>query len=743
MNQTIYAFDKFQIDRQRRLLLCEGQPVQLTSKAFDLLLALIETDGREITKDELMERVWSNQIVEDANLTVTMSHLRKALGEKANEHRFIVTIPGRGYRFVGELREPDGFIIEEHTVSEITIEHETEQDEESYDAHSTGTKLLTGTTAIAKQQAINISRNEITKQSRFRYFVAASLFLISLAVAFGAYKVLNKQEPNMPFQKIKPTRLTNSGKVIAAAISPDGKFIAYALGESEGNSIWIQQVGTASNIRIVHPVKAEVWGLTFSPDSKQVYYNLFFADKTNPELYRVPSLGGVIERIPNVIASFVTFSPDGKHFAYIQPDSVGGFNYLMVADADGNNVREIARRKHPNTFAQAASWSPDGETIACLVNHFEADASYSSIIGINVKDGTEKSLSSQRWYNVLGMQWLKNGSDLLISASNKINGSGKIWFLSYPKDEARQITNDLSQYNWLSVTSNGESLVAVQTNVVSGIYVGEAEGEANHFNQVISEVGYLSPLAWTPDGKIIFRSDKDGVSNLWIMEADGTGHKQLTTNAQVDSRGLCISSDGKYLVFASWRSGKSNLWRIDSDGSNLIQLTDGEADAYPQCTHNGDWVIYQRGIYTNPNLWKVPLAGGTPVRLSEFRGKWPSISNDGSRVAYFYMADDKWRIGIISSDGGEMIRSLGVPQTLAGSVIRWSPDDKTLFYISNIGNVGNIRSLPIDGMESKSITNFNSHILENFVLSPDNKLFAAIRSIQVTDVILIENLQQP
>lgn len=70
-----------------------GETIQLSSKAFDLLLALIQSGGREVTKEELMENVWGDQIVEDANLTVTMSHLRRALGEKAHEHRFIVTLP--------------------------------------------------------------------------------------------------------------------------------------------------------------------------------------------------------------------------------------------------------------------------------------------------------------------------------------------------------------------------------------------------------------------------------------------------------------------------------------------------------------------------------------------------------------------------------------------------------------------------------------------------------------------------
>lgn len=122
--RMIYTFDGFQLDARKRLLLRDGHAVQLSSKAFDLLLALVESGGREITKEELMERVWTGQIVEDANLTVTMSHVRKALGEKPNEHRFIVTIPGRGYRFVGESQAAEGLIVEQHSVSQIVIEQE-------------------------------------------------------------------------------------------------------------------------------------------------------------------------------------------------------------------------------------------------------------------------------------------------------------------------------------------------------------------------------------------------------------------------------------------------------------------------------------------------------------------------------------------------------------------------------------------------------------------------------------------
>src|SRR5215831_1344503 len=121
-NHSIYSFDGFTVDAVRRVVLRDDQQVPLPSRAFDLLLALVESGGRELSKEELMQRIWADQIVEDANLTVTMANLRKALGEKAGEHRYIITIPGRGYRFIGELR-PRALIIEEYTRGQIVIEN--------------------------------------------------------------------------------------------------------------------------------------------------------------------------------------------------------------------------------------------------------------------------------------------------------------------------------------------------------------------------------------------------------------------------------------------------------------------------------------------------------------------------------------------------------------------------------------------------------------------------------------------
>ncbi|HYG81276.1 MAG TPA: transcriptional regulator, partial [Pyrinomonadaceae bacterium] len=103
-----YAFGPFLIDVTRRRLSRDGEPVPLKSKVFDLLLAMVEGRGRLLEKEELLKAVWPGQFVEEANLSVSVSALRKALGEKAGEHLYIVTIPGRGYRFVADVRASEG-----------------------------------------------------------------------------------------------------------------------------------------------------------------------------------------------------------------------------------------------------------------------------------------------------------------------------------------------------------------------------------------------------------------------------------------------------------------------------------------------------------------------------------------------------------------------------------------------------------------------------------------------------------
>src|SRR6476660_352966 len=104
--ECLYEFGPFRIDAVKRVLLREGEIVPLTSKSLDTLLVLVEHSGQVVTKDDLMKTLWPDTVVEENNLTQQISMLRKALGEKVREHRYLVTVPGRGYSFVAEVSAP-------------------------------------------------------------------------------------------------------------------------------------------------------------------------------------------------------------------------------------------------------------------------------------------------------------------------------------------------------------------------------------------------------------------------------------------------------------------------------------------------------------------------------------------------------------------------------------------------------------------------------------------------------------
>jgi TolB-like protein/Tfp pilus assembly protein PilF len=103
--KTSYEFGPFRVDTSERQLIRDGEVVPLRPKVFDVLLMLVQNSGHILTKDDVMNQVWSDTAVEEGNISRTISTLRNALGERPHEHRYIETIPWRGYRFVGNVRE--------------------------------------------------------------------------------------------------------------------------------------------------------------------------------------------------------------------------------------------------------------------------------------------------------------------------------------------------------------------------------------------------------------------------------------------------------------------------------------------------------------------------------------------------------------------------------------------------------------------------------------------------------------
>lgn len=167
---NIISFAEFEIDPVRRKLLQNGEIVALHSKAFDLLKFLVENNGRIVSKDEILETVWAGSFVEESNLVVQISNLRKALGETKNSTRFLMTVPGKGYKFAAEIDENE-FTIETHSVRELTIE-EIEKDDLTLPS---------------------------TKNSRFKQLAITAIIVLAIGFAtFFAYRIYTKTSENSP-----------------------------------------------------------------------------------------------------------------------------------------------------------------------------------------------------------------------------------------------------------------------------------------------------------------------------------------------------------------------------------------------------------------------------------------------------------------------------------------------------------------------------------------------------------------
>jgi DNA-binding winged helix-turn-helix (wHTH) protein len=353
LSHRIYRFDDFELDAHRRQLLCGGRPVTLQPKAVELLVALVEHGGQLLTKDDLLEQVWPGQIVEESNLTVHMSALRKALGQRKGEHRFVVTVPGQGYRFVADVvgsgAASDGeYSIESHEVSRIIVDQEAAGADEYGRA---GPVVLFGATGNRRLLALILGGVLL---------LATGVLVYKLAWTRGGQE--RAALPPVAPPRLQLTRLTTVGGVLSTAVSPDGNYFVYAISEGDGQSLWVRQVSGARSIQIVPPEAVEYWGLTFSPDGTQVYASVFLPNETDTQFRRVPALGGVVERLPDLSPlSSIAFSPDGRRFAYVHTHAAAGQSQIEVADADGTNARKLAVRKQPAGFefpGSVVSWSP-------------------------------------------------------------------------------------------------------------------------------------------------------------------------------------------------------------------------------------------------------------------------------------------------------------------------------------------------------------------------------------------------
>lgn len=716
-SNNIISFAEFELDPIRRRLTRSGETVALHAKAFDLLSFLVDNNGRIVSKDEIFSAVWNRQFVEESNLVVQISNLRKALGESKNSPRFLVTVPGKGYKFFAETNE-NTLMIETHSFSELIIEQEIIEHYKSLPGKS-----------LSNWKRLSVSA------------IVVLMILAIGAIGYRNFWQSNAQENfavgwTNPARRTSPRQLTANGKIDVAAISPDGNLYAYANEGSETSGLWVSGINNSQTIELVPPSALNFQGLTFSPDNLNIYYTARSAENRQGALFRIPAIGGSPEKVLSNIACPVTFSPDGKKIAFVRHDLTRRQTALIVADAFGNSEeKEIAARPKDSGFHEnGASWSPDGTKIA--VSGKDEKTGENIVLLVDANTGNVQTFGKKSWNFVRRVEWLPDGSGLFVNVIEKESWQERqIWMLEYPSGNANKITNDLNRYGreTVSVSADGTKLLGVSAQTISNIYVGATDDltKLNNItkNAVGKSDGAFNSLTWTPDGKLVFRRFFDKSDTLWLMEPSGKNARQITPNGSLDRKPV-VTADNRLIIFESFRNNDWNIWRINLDGGDLKQIT-ADGGNSPSVTPDGKWIFYERENF----IWKISIDGGTPEPITDKFSRAVEVSPDGKMFACFYRPDknEKLKLAVFSTDGGEPLHSFDAAADLAYEKLRWSPDGQSLVYA--FYNSTAWRQKLAGGVPEKFLE-FPDEIINAFSWSADGKQFAVAHGQELRDVVL-------
>ncbi|MFZ0312032.1 MAG: protein kinase [Candidatus Korobacteraceae bacterium] len=585
----------------------------------------------------------------------------------------------------------------------------------------------------------------VAKQHKFGFAAAVVAVLIVLGAAgFGIYSLLHRPVP-APFQKFTVTRVTDSGKVAGAAISPDGKYVLSVTDDSGQQSLWLCNVPTGSVTQVIPPSATDYLGLAFSPDGNYIYFSKAEnASHTHYNLYRSPVLGGDPQMVVRNIASqSLTFSPDGQRIGYLrEADPEIGKYRILSASLEGSNETVLLTEPAVNV-PDFLAWSPTGDEI--YSSGAGGNGERAAINVFDVHTGKlhrfaafpDEFLAEIKWSPVDRVLFVVHGQ----TGANGIKA--QIGFLRETGGELEPITRDSNRYATVTVSADGKTLGTVLVRSEATVFVLSDTGhdfagprpvlsQANDFDD-------WSSLHWSTDGNLLLNN----FGRLLKVGLDGRSQTQLL--ADPTARMFTPFSCGTNYIVLTWqdRGGthSRSVWRTNADGTAPVQLTHGDDDRSPACSPDQKWVYYFD--HRDSKIHRVPVDGsGKSEAILDLPQGYSgaaalSFSPDGKTLAAALVdARRPTEIALYDLGSSTPPRLLDASRRTRG--LQFTHDGKSVVYAMRENGVDNIWMQPVDGATGRQVTDFKSEQIWSVELSPDGKNLAVLRGRYVSDVVLLQ-----
>ncbi len=554
--QVVYRFNGFRLDPVRRLLFrANGEPIPLKPKVFDTLLYLVERPGELVTKDALLEAVWPHVVVEDNNLNKAISTLRQVFGETRDEHRFIVTEPGRGYRFVASVEAVPAGTTERDTEPDVVarvLESQLDYATLHSETPARGREVLAShgaepTSSVAHPPPVITLR---------RTTAALTLIALVILAAIGVSSLTDRRTPPVTPAVVRysisstGTRFAAGAGVERIALSADGSRFAHSLGDR----IVIRR------LREQEPISIDIGNAAspaFSPDGKWLAF-------LSNGLKKVPSAGGTVI---DIAAS--TDRPAGATWGSRGTIVFATTAGLYEVDEDGGIPRLLAKPDPARGELQYAwpRFLPDGRSVLfTIVRHGSIDKAQIAWLDLRT----------------LAAEVLLTGgaSARYVPTGHLVYGAAQtLMAVSFDLD-ARTTRGDsvaLRDVAIVTATDNGAADFAVSDNGTLA-YVAPRPASPPRARTLVwvDRQGNEQPLSLEPGRYVYARVSPDGTRiaidvagsnrDIWIWDLSRETLTRLTDGPNEDMTPLW-SPDGQRVFFASNRTGNFDVYSQPADGS--------------------------------------------------------------------------------------------------------------------------------------------------------------------------------
>src|SRR5262245_6084530 len=710
----LYDFGPFRLNTAERRLLREGEVVQIPPKIFDLLLALLERRGRLVEKDELLRSVWPDTVVEEANLASNISLLRKVLGENGN--RFIETVPKRGYRFVAEVLEFN------ERIQAVSAAHKTLEE--------------------IPEPIVQISESSVPPSqprkriNRKTLFIACAILLIS-GVAFAIFLFRQSARPKQSAYRRLWQLTSDSGLECEPTWSPDGSLIAYSSDRKGDFDIWVQPVGEGKPVRVTTS-PAHEWQPDYSPDGK---YLAFRSERDGGGIFVIPALGGTERKIAD-FGYRPRWAPDGSRILFVSAGFRRNVNVprFYIVGLDEKPPREIfSDLRAEFTFAQVA-WHPDSRRISILGLHRKEGwglwtaplegAPVKSPIGPEVRlesfgnnmnffnfrwspsgreiyfEGTEPGLRNvwkvevdpQTLEFIAGPERLTTGpgldSDISLSQDGRKlafairSERTRLWSMPFDanrgrlKDSGRPITADDLDASLPELSRDGKKLVFLKIKILRNEWKNElwekSLDDGNDESLLASDKYTRFAPRWSRDWsrlayrRMLYVGGNTVEYALIARDAGGKEERLITTPGKSNVLAFDWSADGNWIFGGT-----------DSRSPRRMEIVAFPVSAAPHAETQMRFITSS----AEHNLAQARLS--PDERWISFNAS--KVSEPGTSTIY-----------VIPATGGEWTRITTEGKYFDGKA-RWSPDGKTIFFISNRGGFMNVWGAPFDPKTGKPV----------------------------------------